>query len=1089
VGVLMDRRVGYIAAALGILKAGCVYAPLDPTQPATRRRVLVEGSDMSAMIAEAATLGDARSLAWTTRKPRAILCLDADDPARVIETPGVMMSTDLWNHVAGEATDDVGAGGWKSAFTGRPIAEEIMERFGDNAALKTAPLLNASSRVLEIGCASGFTMRRVAPLCGRYVASDLTRRNADRTEDNAKRLGLTHVVGRQLASHDIDMLEPGSFDLIVFNSVIENFPGFGYLADVLDKAVTLLAPGGSLYLGGLWDLDRRDAYLGDLATFARDHAGEGYATRLDFDDVLFTPRDFFCDWAARRSDRPSLEITPVVAEGFDPAPYLFDCVARVDGRGLGAREILRIEGRPTIEAESPIPPDVEVKPGDAAYVMFTSGTGGTPKGAWVEHSALVNLTDAVAPTVYDPLGRGERITITCVFAFGFDGSIHQIFTTLLSGNTLVIPADETRRDPAELHAFIERHGVVVCDSTPSMFRMLIDHWRETGTHTSARCFILGGEEVRTEMMAKLYEIPGHRDLRVVNQYGPTETCVCATQYLMTATDWRRSLPPPIGLPLRGVDVRLTDATGRDVPDGVPGEIRIGGHGVARGYINDPERTATSFVVDPDGRRRYRTGDMARRLPTGDLVFMGREDRQVKIRGHRIELGEVEAAIGAHPLVRRVAVSAVSSGGDGDKSLVAYVVPRPGFDPGKVRGDLDRVMPAWTLPSWLVEIDEIPLTANGKLDESRLPRPAELSRRSDRTPSPLANDAERRLAALWGEVLDATVDDREDDFFLMGGHSVLAVRLMSAIEREFGVRPPLADLFTNATVARMATLLERRPSDDWSPIVVVNGEGAKPPLVCFHPVGGNILCYRDLANTLGSDQPLFMVQSMGLEDDRPLPPTVEGLIDAYIGPLRAALGDRPVSLAGWSFGALLAWEAAERLIRAGVEVRAVMAFDGVAVPEVVRDLLRKDESDFLADLFDEMGLFDAATLRPLTSEQRVDLILERGKGGHFLPDDMDRAGMRRLLNLFQNNGLAAARYRPRPLDVDLLLVRPTEASRQAPGVPGDAMNGWSAYASRGVELRWMGGTHGTMLEREHIDELAVLVRERLDRVNAGDRGHP
>jgi len=399
------------------------------------------------------------------------------------------------------------------------------------------------------------------------------------------------------------------------------------------------------------------------------------------------------------------------------------------------------------------------------------------------------------------------------------------------------------------------------------------------------------------------------------------------------------------------------------------------------------------------------------------------------------------------------------------------------------------MPAWTLPSWLVEIDDIPLTANGKLDESRLPRPAELSRRNDRTPSPPVNDTERRLALVWSEVLETTVDDREDDFFLLGGHSVLAVRLMSAIEREFGARPPLADLFTHATVARMATLLERRPSDGWSSIVVVNGEGDRPPLVCFHPVGGNILCYRDLANTLGPDQPLIMVQSMGLDDDRPLPPTVEGLIDVYIGPLRAALGDRPVSLAGWSFGALLAWEAAGRLIRAGVDVRSVMAFDGVAVPEVVRELLRKDESDFLADLFDEMGLFDAETLRPLTSEQRVDLILERGKGGRFLPDDMDRAGMRRLLNLFQNNGLAAARYRPRPLDVDLLLVRPTEASRQAPGVPNDPWNGWKEFATRGVDLRWMGGTHGSMLEREHIGALAAFVRERLDHANGNGRSLP
>ncbi|MBS1164037.1 MAG: Amino acid adenylation [Proteobacteria bacterium] len=1078
VGVMMERGRAYIAAALGILKAGCVYVPLDPTQPISRRRSLVDGSEMVAMIGEGKTLGDVRTLAWTCHTLKAGLCLDADDPDQVIEIPGIMMSSELWNHVAGEATDDVGAGGWTSAFTGLPIGEAIMERFGDNARAKTGALLTPASRVLEIGCASGFTMRRVAPLCGRYVASDLTRLNAERTETVARQLGLDHVIGRQLAAHDLDVLEPGSFDLIIFNSVIENFPGFGYLADILDKAMTVLAPGGTLYLGGLWDLDRRDAYLGDLSAFARDHAGEGLTTRRQFDDQLFISRAFLRDWAARHGQRPSLDFSDVVAADFDPAPYLFDCVVRMDGLGQGTGRSLRLDGGAAIDGLPAHLPAVAINPTSAAYVMFTSGSTGLPKATWVEHASLVNLADSAEATIYRQLGQGGRITNTCVFSFGFDGSIHQIFTTLLNGHTLIIPSDETRRDPPRLHEFIEQHHIVCCDATPSMFAMLIDHWQESGTHTSSRCFILGGEEVKTELLRQLYAIEGHGDLRIVNQYGPTEACVCATQYFMSATNWARSLPPPIGKPLSGVDVRLTDAAGRDVPDGVPGEIRIGGRGVARGYLNDPGRTAVQFVIDPDGVRRYRTGDMARRLSTGDLVFMGREDRQVKIRGHRIELAEVELALAAHPLVRRVAVTAIA-GSDGEKALVAYVVPRPGFEPVTARAEFDRTMPAWTVPSWLVEIEDLPLNSNGKLDERRLPPPAELTARGDRERRPLAGDIERRLAAVWSTVLETPIDDGNDDFFMMGGHSVLAVRLMAAIEREFDHRPPLADLFTHATVARMASLIERRPTVQWTPIVKVNAEGSRPPLICFHPVGGNVLCYRDLAAKLGPDQPVTMVQSIGLEDDRPLPSTVEGLVDVYMEPLRAALPEGPVAIAGWSFGSLLAWEAAGRLIRGGVDVRAIIVLDGVATPEVVREMIRKDESDFLADLFDEMGLFDAETLRRLTSEQRIDLILERGKGGKFLPDGMDRAGMRRLLSLFQNNGLAAARYRPHPLDVKMLLVRPTGASKQAPGVPGDPLNGWGDCARGGVELRWMGGTHGQMLEPSHVGELAEYVRTWLD----------
>jgi amino acid adenylation domain-containing protein len=1083
VGVMMGRQRGALAAMVGVMKAGCVYVPLDPTQPLSRRRALIDAAGVEAVVTEAAALGDLRSLQWRCPTLRHGLCLDADDAERVIEAPGVMMSTELWDHLAGEQADDAGAGGWKSAFTGLPIPGEALAAFGANARAKTAPLLTPSSRVLEVGCASGFTMRHVAPLCGSYIASDISRLNAERVEANARKLGLPHVAGRHLTSHDIDLLEPGSLDLIVFNSVIESFPGFGYLADILDKAVTLLAPGGSLFLGSLWNLERKDDYLADLAAFARDHAGQGYATRLDFSDDFFVPPAFFRDWAAKRAEKPSLEFSAIDAPGFDPAPYGFDLVIRLDGRGEGAQPCRHLDGRRALDSLPDSPPAVTITPDQGAYVIFTSGTTGTPKGVLVEHAPLVNLADAIERTLYEPLGQGDQLALNCIFAFAFDGSMHSIGTALLNGHALHIPGEETRRDPARLHAFIEAHELDVCDGTPSLFAMLVDHWHDSGTATSVRLAILGGEPVKAEMLRRLYSLPAHGDLKIVNQYGPTESCVCATQHIMTAVNWAEHLPPPIGLPLDNILVNLTDGAGRSVPDGVPGEIRIGGRGLARGYLNDAAQTASRFVTDEAGERWYRTGDMARRLSNGLLQFLGREDRQVKIRGYRVELGEVEAKLAAHPLVGRVAVVAADPRGDGDKLLVAYVVPRPGFDPAQARADLDAAMPAWMIPSWLVAIDDLPMTANGKLDERRLPPPAELNARPNRTRRPLATDAEKRLAALWTRILEIPVEDGEDDFFAMGGHSVLAVRLLAAAEQEFGVRLPLAELFTSPTIASMAVLIERRGSaSDWHPVVAVNAGGARVPLLCFHPVGGNVLCYRELAEALGPDQPVYMVQSYGLEEGQPLHASVEAMVAAYLAAAKSVVPNGPVAVAGWSFGGLLAWEAACQLQRAGVDVRAVAVLDGVAIPDVVRDLLRKDESDYLAALFDEMGLFDAETLRPLTPEQRLDLILERGKGGHFLPDGMDRAGMRRLMALFQNNGLAAVRYRPRGFDGKLLLVRPKVETKQAPGVSGDPLNGWGPLPSGGVTLRWMEGTHGQMLVKPWLDELAECLRSWLDAVN-------
>ena len=302
---------------------------------------------------------------------------------------------------------------------------------------------------------------------------------------------------------------PGSFDLIVFNSVVESFPGFGYLADVLDKAVTLLAPGGRCSVGSVWDLDRKDQYAADLAAFARDHAGQGYTTRLNFTDELFVPAAFFCDWAAQRPERPSLAFSTVEAPGFEPASYAFDLMVRMDGHGSGAKRSRRVDGRKALDGLPATAPGVPVSPDQGAYVIFTSGSTGKPKGVLVEHAPLLNLAGAMERELYAPLGKGRPLNSGFVYSLAFDGSIHSIGTALLNGHSLHIPSDETRRDPERMSQFIEAHKLDVCEATPSLFAMMVDHWHEAATPTSARCFILGGEPVNPEMLRRLYSLPGH----------------------------------------------------------------------------------------------------------------------------------------------------------------------------------------------------------------------------------------------------------------------------------------------------------------------------------------------------------------------------------------------------------------------------------------------------------------------------------------------------------------------------------------------------------------------------------------------------
>ncbi|MDR3436286.1 AMP-binding protein [Telmatospirillum sp.] len=1076
VAVMIGRSWRYVAATLGVLMAGCAFVPLDPTMPLSRRRTIAAEAGAPLLISETAQLRDMHRLQWACPDLAHILCLDSDDLDGRSEPHGALMSEELWDHLSGGAEDDVLAGGWKSAFTGQPIPEAAMTAFGANARSKIAPLVGSGSSVLEIGCASGFTLRAVAPMVTRYLATDLSRRTIERIVTEARRLDLPQVDVRVLAAHDIDILSDERFDLVIANSVVESFPGFGYLRDFLAKATALLKPGGAIFIGHVWDLDRRDIYQDDLAAFARANTGLGCQTRLDCSEDLFIPRAFFEDWAAERGGITAI-VSNMEIDGFDPAPYGFDVLLRLDP-SAAQRPPRRWRHDRRALAATPATPLPSPSSRSLAYVLFTSGTTGIPKGVMIEHRSVVNLAESVNASQF--AGLGAPLSVACIASFAFDGSVVQIFAALLGGHSLVLPGEEAKHDPAALHAFIESFHLDVVDPTPSLFSMLLDHWATNGTASSARLFVMGGEVVPSSLPERFFANPAHADATLINAYGPTECCVSATQHVMTARTWRETLPPPVGRPIRNVIVRICDGAGQPLPDGVAGEILIAGAGVARGYFGMPEATSQRFVTDKANLRWYRSGDMGRRLADGALHFLGREDGQVKVRGNRIELSDVEAALTAHPFVRHAVVLPFDPPDGSGRVLAAYVVPEAGFDAAACRTDLETRLPSFMLPSWLVTQDALPLTVNGKIDISRLPTPTRAPRPRPRRP--LTGD-EEKVAAIMGKVLGQSIDDADADFFVCGGHSILAVQLVELLRDAFDQTLPLSDLFADSTVARLARRLTQRRHDKGlrSALVEVNDQGAEPPLVCFHPVGGNVLCYQALAEALGPRQPVAMVEAQGLERGQSLRSSVEEMVAAYLPLVRQWIGERPVRVAGWSFGGLLAVETAYRLDMAGVPVRDVLLFDAVASPEPVRQLLARDESDYLAMLFDGLGIADAATLRTLTPEQRLDLLVERGQGILPLPDGIDRDAVRRLLAVFQNNALAAIRYCPPRLErLGALLVRPRQPSLQAPGIPGDDFNGWHACFGQAVHLEWMDGNHSQMLVPPHVGELANHVRRYLVR---------
>ncbi|MEW5931565.1 MAG: amino acid adenylation domain-containing protein, partial [Gemmatimonadota bacterium] len=478
-------------------------------------------------------------------------------------------------------------------------------------------------------------------------------------------------------------------------------------------------------------------------------------------------------------------------------------------------------------------PEVEVDPGNAAYVIYTSGSTGRPKGVVVTHanvSRLFAATDAW-------FGFGERDAWTLFHSYAFDFSVWEMWGALLYGGRLVVVPWETSRDPEAFYALLAREGVTVLNQTPSAFRQLaaVEEGRGASADLALRYVVFGGEALDPGTLRGWMERHGEDRPLLVNMYGITETTVHVTYRPVRRADVEAGERSPVGEAIPDLGVRVLDRWGSPVPAGVPGELYVGGAGVARGYLGRPELTAERFVPDPfaaePGARLYRSGDRARWLAEGELEYLGRTDAQVKIRGFRIEPGEIEAVLCRHPGVRE-AVVAVREDAPGDRRLAAYVVPQEGaqLSTADLRAFVQERLPEHMVPAAFVVLEALPLTANGKVDRRALPAP-------DRGTAPDAytaprTPAEEVLAGIWAEVLGVETVGVEDNFFALGGHSLLATQVISRVRAAFGVEVPLKALFEAPTVAGLAGRIEALRGDGAllaPPILPVPRDGSPLPL--------------------------------------------------------------------------------------------------------------------------------------------------------------------------------------------------------------------------------------------------------------------
>jgi amino acid adenylation domain-containing protein/non-ribosomal peptide synthase protein (TIGR01720 family) len=520
-----------------------------------------------------------------------------------------------------------------------------------------------------------------------------------------------------------------------------------------------------------------------------------------------------------------IPVLVTAADLLDRLPPFAGAVVRVDGDAAA------------IAGESARNPDVAAGVDSLAYVIYTSGSTGRPKGVQVTHANVVRLLDATDAW----FGFGADDVWTLFHSASFDFSVWEIWGALGYGGRLVIVPHLVTRSPEDFHRLLADEGVTVLSQTPSAFRQLVQADAASGAAPGAlrlRWVVFGGEALDPHMLRPWMERHAHGGPRLVNMYGITETTVHVTAREITAADLERG-GSPIGAPIPDLSLYLLDRAGEPVPAGVPGELYVGGAGVARGYLHRPELTAERFVRDPFSgdadARLYRTGDLARRRPDGELEYLGRMDHQVKIRGFRIETGEIEAALCAHPAVAAAAVLA-RAGMDGERRLVAYVVAGAPSAPSAaaLRAHLSASLPEHMVPAAFVAMDALPLTENGKLDRRALPAPEE----ADAAPSGDAyaaprTPAEAELAAAWAEVLGVERVGIDDNYLALGGDSIRSVRVVAAARRR-GLAISIAGLYRHQTVRELAAELGEGAApasspEDAAPFALLDGEarGAFP----------------------------------------------------------------------------------------------------------------------------------------------------------------------------------------------------------------------------------------------------------------------
>lgn len=737
-----------------------------------------------------------------------------------------------------------------------------------------------------------------------------------------------------------------------------------------------------------------------------------------------------------------------------------------------------------IDKESSINPTSNAKSHNLAYIIYTSGSTGQPKGVMVEHHSLCGFA---APGRLQAYCVNSDSRVLLFGSLSFSTSLSEIFMTFMAGATLYIARQEDLLPGSRLAYWLREYAITHIKTTPSVLAAMPD-----ANFPLLSVITVMGEPSSSEVLERW--LPGRT---LLNSYGATEASVSATrgQYQDSKTK------PSIGHPIANTQIYLLDTYQQPVPVNVPGEIYIAGAGVARGYMNQPDLTAERFITNPFSNepkaRMYKTGDLAIYLPDGQIVHLGRIDNQVKIRGFRIELGEIETILGQHPSVEKVVVIAREDS-PGNKRLVAYVVLQENqkFSSQEMRVFLEKKIPNYMIPAAVVVLDFIPLMVNGKLDRIALPAPKfDHFKLEDKYTTP-ADNLELQLTKIWENVLGVQPIGLNDNFFDVGGHSLLAVRLFAQIEKIFGKNIALTILFQAPTIRQLANVLrDEGYTSSWSSLVPIQPHGSKRPFFYIHTIYGGLIYSLNLLSKLDADQPVYGLQAQGLDGKKSPHTCIEDMASHYIKEIQTVQPHGPYLLGGWCAGGVIAYEMAQQLYAQGETVELLTIFDAFppkmipSSPKVVNSLFpvkRKSRiSKFTLLYLMDMIQRNRRNLTNLTLQQQVSAIW--GKINRRIQDKITETVygfyVKRNLPLphsFRHLAIRDAivhayrNYFPTVYAGKVIFFKAVDQTQESAGY----LQRWSELAAGGLEIHDIPGNHDTLMAEPHVSVLAEKLRRCL-----------